>query len=226
MFYEPQTLIVVYKDEMLVNQIKKLIETKDDSETEAIGTKDKSINVVSWTEKTWLTNKKAGNINSKILFLGDIKGVDKLKPVIDEKFNEHGVKYGWAGNQAVVYAVPEEIKSIDNYRLFYAEMNFLPIPKSVKEAIQPKDIETKQNDEDLIVINDESKEFEQAQPENFFKKSKQFLKRIGNTFEDIGDKASVFIEENFKNKKIMEQQMLFYGVIKLYNDGLELFMNS
>ena len=29
MFYEPKTLIVVYKDEMLANQVKKLIETKE-----------------------------------------------------------------------------------------------------------------------------------------------------------------------------------------------------
>ena len=35
MFYtEPTTLIVVYKDELLVNQIKKLVETKDDENVE------------------------------------------------------------------------------------------------------------------------------------------------------------------------------------------------
>ena len=81
--YEPQTLIVVYKDEMLANQIKKLIETKDDAEGAVTGTRDNSINVVTWTEKVWLANKKAGNITSKVLFLGDIKGVDALIPVID-----------------------------------------------------------------------------------------------------------------------------------------------
>ena len=32
MFFEPKTLIVVYKDEILANQIKKLIETKDDKD--------------------------------------------------------------------------------------------------------------------------------------------------------------------------------------------------
>ena len=32
MFYEPKTLIIVYKDEMLANQMKKLIETKDDAD--------------------------------------------------------------------------------------------------------------------------------------------------------------------------------------------------
>lgn len=42
MFYEPQTLIIVYKDEMLANQMKKMIETKDDTEDSVTGTRDSS----------------------------------------------------------------------------------------------------------------------------------------------------------------------------------------
>ena len=75
MFYEPKTLIIVYKDEMLANQMKKLIETKDDTDGSITGTRDNSINVVTWTEKVWLANKKAGNITSKVLFLGNIKAL-------------------------------------------------------------------------------------------------------------------------------------------------------
>ncbi len=82
MFGMPKTLIVVYKDEMLMNQLKKLVETNDDSESgDIVGTTDDSINIVSWTEKVWLGNKKAGNIKDKVLFLGEIKGTDKLIPV-------------------------------------------------------------------------------------------------------------------------------------------------
>ena len=78
----PKTLIVVYKDEMLMNQLKKLAETNDDSESgDIVSTTDDSINIVSWTEKVWLGNKKAGNIKDKVLFLGEIKGTDKLIPV-------------------------------------------------------------------------------------------------------------------------------------------------
>ena len=33
MFDMSQTLIVVYKDEMLLNQLKKLVETKDDGDS-------------------------------------------------------------------------------------------------------------------------------------------------------------------------------------------------
>ena len=82
MFGMPKTLIVVYKDEMLMNQLKKLVETNDDSESgDIVGTTDDSLNIVSWTEKVWLGNKKAGNIKDKVLFLGEIKGTDKLIPV-------------------------------------------------------------------------------------------------------------------------------------------------
>ena len=137
MFSEPKTLIIVYKDEMLANQMKKMIETKDDIEGTVTGTVDNSINVVVWTEKVWLANKKAGNITSKVLFIGDIKGVDALIPVIDVKFDRHGICYGWAGNQAVISVSPNEIKSIENFRAFHEELDTLPVPQKIKDALKP-----------------------------------------------------------------------------------------
>lgn len=71
MFYtEPQTLVVVCKDEMLVNQLRKLVETKDDTgEESVIGTRDGSVKIVAWTEKVWLDQKKAGNIVRRFCWL-------------------------------------------------------------------------------------------------------------------------------------------------------------
>ena len=47
-FGEPQTLVVVCKDEMLVNQLRKLVETKDDTgEESVIGTRDGSVKIVA-----------------------------------------------------------------------------------------------------------------------------------------------------------------------------------
>ena len=51
MFETKKTLIVVYKDELLMNQLKKLVESHDDNQ-EIVGTRDNSINIVSWTEKS------------------------------------------------------------------------------------------------------------------------------------------------------------------------------
>ena len=70
MFETKKTLIVVYKDELLMNQLRKMVETHDDSEQRIVDTKAVSINIVSWKEKVWLGNEKAGNIQGKILFFG------------------------------------------------------------------------------------------------------------------------------------------------------------
>ena len=47
MFEIQKTLIVVYKDEMLVNQLKKMVETPDNSERGIVEAKNDSINIVS-----------------------------------------------------------------------------------------------------------------------------------------------------------------------------------
>ena len=223
MYYEPKTLIVVYKDEMLANQMKKLIETKDDTDDGLTGTRDSSINVVTWTEKIWLANKKAGNITSKVLFLGGIKGVDSLIPVVDVKFEKHGVRYGWAGNQAVIYADPGEIKTIDSYYAFYNELKSMPVPQAIKDASKPKTAPTKEQPQEEVKQESEEKK-------GFFAKGKDLLKKVEDTIVDgmvdMAEKASIFTEENFRNKKAVERQMLFYGVINMYNEGLEIFMNA
>lgn len=51
MFDTKKTLIVVYKDELLMNQLKKMVEPHDDAEDSIVGTRDDSLNIVSWTEK-------------------------------------------------------------------------------------------------------------------------------------------------------------------------------
>ena len=224
MFYEPQTLIVVYKDEMLANQMKKLIETKDDSDGTVTGTRDNSINVVTWTEKIWLANKKAGNITSKVLFLGDIKGVESLIPVIEVKFEKHGVRFGWAGNQAVIYVKPSEIKSISSYAEFHSALADLPAPQAVKDVIKPKIMPAEKAAAEPVEQEAES------ESKGIVAKGKGFLKKAGNAINDaatgLGTKAMIFSEENFRNKKAMERQMLFYGVICMYTEGLATFMNA
>ena len=132
MFDMTQTLIIVYKNEMLLNQLKKLIETKDANGDAVIGIKDGSVKIVAWSQKTWLDQKKAGNITSKVLYIGDIKGVDKLIPVLDVKFNEFGAKYGWAGNQAAIFADSSDVNEEATYNQFLQELNKLPIPDILK----------------------------------------------------------------------------------------------
>ena len=182
---------------MLVNQIKKLVETKDDENADTtIGTKDGTVSIVSWTEKVWLEQKKAGNINNKVLFLGDIKGTDKLIPIIDIQFNEYGVKYGWAGSQAVIFIDPKAIKSKADYDAFFEKLCALPVPDSIKVS--------------------------QTAPEVPEKQQSGFKSFWGN----LGANAAVLAHDIFSDRTLVRRQMLFYGIINLYNNHLEAFMQA
>lgn len=138
MFDESKTLIVVYKekDELILNLLRKLVETKDDNAEngDVVGTKDGSVKIVSWTEKVWLEQKKAGTIEDKVLLIGDIKGVDSLFPIIDWKYDKWGIKYGWAGNTAVLYANVSGVSG-DDYKLFLEDFRSKALPKDEKPAV-------------------------------------------------------------------------------------------
>ena len=206
-----ETLIVVYKDEMLANQLKKLVETKDDVEGgEIVGTKDMSINIVSWTEKVWLTNKKAGNIKDKVLYLGDIKGTDKLVPVIDVKFDDCGVKFGWAGNQAIVYADTSVMQSRDTYLSFIEKLSVLPVPDMIKEAKNVK-INEKLEETTDVTSTDEvvTEETEGKKFSVFFKKAKDSISKGVAEIERAGTKAIMKSEDLLRDKNAVKQQMLF-----------------
>lgn len=225
MFGLSKTLIVVYKDEMVVNQLKKMVETHDDKEEGIIGTRDDSVNVVAWTEKVWLNNKKAGNITDKVLFLGDISGTDKLIPVLDIKFNQFGVQYGWAGNQAVLFVDSKEMHDKDIYLDFIEQLSKLSVPDMIKEPINTRYANGEQESTPNETEDDENK--------NSRKKINKFLGNAKNTL-DKGvkalDKVRVNVasktEDLLRDKKKVTRQQLFYGVVNLYNNDLDNFMNA
>lgn len=200
-FNEPQTLIVVCKDEMLINQLRKMVETKDDeSEDSIVGTRDGSVKIVAWTEKIWLEQKKAGNIESKVLLIGDVKGVDKLTPVLDIKFEDCGVKYGWAGNQAVIAIDPKALKKESDYNAFLEKLQAMPVPEIIKKNQNIDHIDTASK---VMAVGG--------------------IGLIFGLFAGIG--AGVVMSV-FSNKTAVKQQMLFYGVLNIYNNHLEEFMQA
>lgn len=225
MFEMKKTLIVVYKDELLMNQLKKMVETHDEG---VVGTRDDSINIVSWTEKVWNGNKKAGNIQGKILFLGDIKGTDKLIPVLDVKFDDCGVKYGWAGNQAVLFVDPKVLTNREAYDEFLQKLSELPIPnflKTMKENVVKTGTDPESESvEDIEVLPEDGKVVKPKVPK-FIKAAQKAIESGAEAVGKVGNQVAAKSEELFRNKNLMKRQMLFYGVIHLYNDGLEKFMN-
>lgn len=222
MFDMNETLIVVYKDEMLVNQFKKLVESNKDEERTPL-------NIVSWTEKVWLGNKKAGNIKGKILFLDNIKGTDKLIPVLDIAFENYGVKYGWAGNQAVIYA---EQRLPENYDAFIDELTELPIPDIFKRKIRDDEDRSKEADEHAIdrneVIQDCNDEYDcddDSKVAGILKFAKKAIAVSTDVIEKASDKA-VDMAEDMINRRDVKKQMMFYGIAKFYNNGLEEFLSK
>lgn len=135
-FRQAQTLIVVYKDELVLNQLKKLVETNDDEKDgEIVGTEDGTVEIVSWDEKMWLQQKKAGNISSKVLFVGDVKGTDKLYPILDIKYDKWGIRYGWAGKQAMITVDGHYVSKKANYKAFLEEFNSGELPEKKTDSL-------------------------------------------------------------------------------------------
>lgn len=231
MFDTKKTLIVIYKDELLMNQLKKMVETNDDTDEGIVGTRDNSINIVSWKEKVWLENKKAGNIQGKILFLGDIKGSDKLIPVLDVKFDDSGVRYGWAGNQAVLYADPKLLVDRQAYDDFLKKLSDLPVPeflKTMKENVVStgKDPETElKGDTPNVEVEVEDSKNKKPRMPKIFKVAQKAVLSGADAVGKVGSQVASRSEELFRNKTLMRRQMLFYGVIQLYCNDLETFMS-
>ena len=198
--YGTKTLIVVCKDEMYINQLRKLVETKDDGDSSITGTQDGTIQIVAWDEKTWLAQKKAGNISNKVLFIGDIKGINKLLPIIDTQFNEYGVKYGWAGNQAAIWIEPQDISSEEIYVEFLKKLNELPIPEQYRVEIP----------ESTKVVA----------PVAVGKQN------LWNQLAAFGVNAFLTVKDLLKDKTQVKNQMFFYGIIKMYLNDLDKYMNA
>jgi len=209
MFEEPRNLIVVYKekDEISLNLLKKMVDTKDDdAESEKIiGTEDGTVKIVAWNEKTWLDNKKAGNtgdLDDRILFLGDIKGVDKLIPTLDIKFNEYGVSYGISGKQAAIIIDPKPLLKKENYNKFI---------DSLKKVCNATTVEEKRS----FDFSDKKKNIKNGVKLGVF----------AVLFGAIGVIATL-TNYAFGDSKIVRNQQLLYAVANLYQNDLDSFMKN
>lgn len=198
---EVKTLILVFKDkdELYSNLLRKLVETKDDNQDtgEIVGTEDGSVEIVAWNEKQWIANK--GTISSKVLFLGEVKDADKLIPIIDVKYKNFGITYGWAGNQAVIYAEPKALKNRKDYDAFLSELkqtgnNIEILKKQKKLGLNPRTV----------------------------------IKGVGTLFLPYvwPVLAGSLIKDAFDDKKLVRNQQYTFGIFELYKNDLETFMKK
>lgn len=194
------SLIVAYKqkDEMSINFLKKLINKNDDLENEIIGVEDGTVKVVAWEEKVWLSNKAAGQIGNKVLIFDDVKGSKALLEVSDLKYNAHGIKYGWAGPQAIISIEENELKDECKYNEFLKEFN---------ECAHLVDME---------IFN--------KRPNDSKKITNNLWKFLIPGLAEITAVSS--LNSHFKNKELVRTQMLMYAVSHFYLNYLNEFIKE
>ena len=128
-----RNLAFVTKDELLFQQLKKLIETEDDEAEVVIGTRDGTVRLVRWEEQKWLYRSKTDTVDSKALVIGDVKGADTGVKLMNVIYDQYGVRYGWVGNCAYVHADLRRIRGKGVYDAFLEELRAMPAPEIIKE---------------------------------------------------------------------------------------------
>lgn len=128
-----RNLAFVTKDELLYQQLKKLVESDDDEDEVVIGTKDGTVRLIRWEEQKWVYRSKTDTVDTKVLVIGDCKGADNGLQLMDVKFDQYGVRYGWVGNRAYVHADLRKIRAKGVYDAFLKELNEMPAPEVIKE---------------------------------------------------------------------------------------------
>lgn len=112
------------------------------------------------------------------------------------KFDKCGVSYGWMGNMAFIRADEKALNHKKDYEQFLEELQSLSIPQKVRGK---EKIKTKTKVWTTVAAS-------------------LLLGPIGTVSTLVGAKAI--------DKKTLTQQMLLYGIVNLYNNDLETFMNS
>ena len=128
-----RNLAFVTKDELLFQQLKKLVETDDDEAEVVIGTKDGTVRLVRWEEQKWLYRSRTDTVDTKVLVIGDCKGADSGVKLMNATYDQYGIRYGWIGNCAYVHADLRKIRAKGVYDAFLKELREMPAPEIIKE---------------------------------------------------------------------------------------------
>jgi hypothetical protein len=128
-----RNLAFVTKDELLFQQLKKLVETDDDEAEVVIGTKDGTVRLVRWEEQKWLYRSRTDTVDTKVLVIGDCKGADSGVKLMNAIYDQYGIRYGWIGNCAYVHADLRRIRAKGVYDAFLKELREMPAPEIIKE---------------------------------------------------------------------------------------------
>ena len=129
-----RNLAFVTKDELLYQQLKKLVETEDDEDEEVlIGTKDGTVRMIRWEEQKWVYRNKTDTVDTKVIVIGDCKDADVGAELMKVVFDQYGIRYGWNGNCAYIQADVRKVRMKGVYDAFLEELRAMPAPEVIKE---------------------------------------------------------------------------------------------
>ncbi len=105
-------LIVVCKDKPILDDVVKILVASGNIAED---------DIEAWEEKTWDAKRKTGPINSKMLFVGDIKDTSSLTCFIDIIYERWGILYGTNPRYAIITAETIYIKDNARYKAFMTD---------------------------------------------------------------------------------------------------------
>jgi len=194
--------IIVFgkKDEAFARYAEKLLLQKDDTEDGIVGVEDGFVEFVVWDEDFYL-QQKGIHTREKILFIGNCKSLKALKPSLDVKYSQFGVEYGWAGNKAAIYTSDSRLKR-DEYNQLIA-------------SLQETDIKVKDQKKKNALSKETVGKAAVLAAAPF----------IGGVFTGV-PMIALFVKNAFSDKEMVKQQQLFYGLLQLYLNDLQGFLEE
>lgn len=133
---QPKQLIVVYKDELIAQQMRKMIEEHNQKLAAAHGdlAGPGPISVILHTSDAWDRDSVQGNSGDYVLFIGVQQKHDGLAQIMDVKYDSQGVRYGWSGKHAAITADTDALFKRDAYVDFLRD--FANLPVQIPDALQ------------------------------------------------------------------------------------------
>ena len=114
---EKKALMIVCDDKLIsyANYLMGLIGSKDDNGDQIIGIEDGSVSAAIYSPQNYRDSLPSITSNNYILFIGDFKEAKDHMNGIQFHFMEHGMRYGWIGRRAVLFANPIELRMGQEY---------------------------------------------------------------------------------------------------------------
>ncbi len=208
-----KNLVVVYKEKNddIINYLNLNTDSENDSLENGVTVEyeedtENEVKMFAWDEKTWLKKKitmRKELQESRILFLDNIFGVERIKPSLDLKFHKFGVFCGLIDNIAVISVNQKELEDMSVYNTFIRELKNLCNTPLLKRTVKHDNV--RMSAEETFILT-----------------------TVSLVFPVMGEISSIskYLNYSFDDSDTVKKQQLLYGVVRLYKEYLDNFMDG